>query len=53
MDTPDERIFLVTGSSVLVTDAIAYAYLRCRPCVVLSGDLPELPDGREQRSSSR
>ncbi|WP_164873354.1 hypothetical protein [Rhodococcus xishaensis] len=48
MDTPDERIFLVAGSSVLVTDAIAYAYLRCRPCVVLSDVFPDLPHKREQ-----
>ncbi|GAB2647460.1 hypothetical protein ABI214_01760 [Prescottella soli] len=35
MDRPEEQIFLLTGASIAVTDAIAYAYTRRRPCVVL------------------
>ena len=47
MDTPDAQIFLLTGSSVPVTDAIAYAYSRCRPCVVLADVPPDGPDEPE------
>ncbi|MDH6678666.1 hypothetical protein M2284_002879 [Rhodococcus sp. LBL1] len=48
MDRPDEQIFLLTGASIAVTDAIAYAYTRRRPCVVL-GDTedPETEDAGE------
>ncbi|WP_430332575.1 hypothetical protein [Rhodococcus sp. ACT016] len=35
MDSPDAQIFLLTGASVAVPEAIAYAYTRRRPCVVL------------------
>ncbi|MDH6281115.1 hypothetical protein [Prescottella agglutinans] len=48
MDRPNEQIFLLAGASIAVTDAIAYAYTRRRPCVVL-GDVadPEPEDGAE------
>ena len=39
----DEQIFLLTGSSVPVSDAIAYAYARRRPCVVLADVEAETP----------
>lgn len=45
MDAPDAQIFLLAGSSVPVTDAIAYAYARCRPCVRLSDALPDAAVG--------
>ncbi|WFR71227.1 hypothetical protein P9209_18625 [Prescottella defluvii] len=48
MDRPDEQIFLLTGASIAVTDAIAYAYARRRPCVVLGEAAdPEHDDGAE------
>lgn len=44
MDRPDEQIFLLTGASVAVTDAIAYAYARRRPCVVLGDATAKTPE---------
>jgi len=55
VDRSDAQIFLLAGTSVAVADAIAYAYWRRRPCVVL-GDTRDPDPGQEvarTASSSR
>lgn len=44
-DIPDGPVLLLTGTSVPVTAAIAWAFAQCQPCVVLAG----ADDGEEPR----
>ncbi len=41
MDAPADQLFLLAGSSVSLTDAMAYAFRQRRPCVVFSEDRPD------------